>query len=76
MELVIVLHELMVCWHSWRNFNCWSGYYASNCFAAVNLTIQGLTRHKSDEMFEKFLVMVMVKHKDEDKCDPPVLPRK
>ena len=47
---------------------------ANDCFAAVDVTIQSLTRHRSDEMFETFFELV--KHKAEDKYDPPVLPRK
>ena len=31
---------------------------ANHCFAAVNVTTQGLTRHKSDEMFETFLELI------------------
>ena len=43
-------------------------------FKAVNVTIQGLRKHRTDAMFKKIFDSV----KDEakvNKCDPPVLPR-
>ena len=47
---------------------------ANDCFAVVHATIQGLTRHESDEIFGN--IFELVKHEVEDKCDPIVFPEK
>ena len=44
-----------------------------DCFTAAHITLQGLAKYRSDEMFRKFFELA--KEEAQDKCDPPTLPR-